>query len=179
MIALFAALACGLIVVAPAIASDVSAIYKDCETNGKLTGHYTRAQLQAALNQMPSEVAEYSSCSDLIQQALLRASHGSGNGGPKAHAAAVGGGRGGRGGRGGHSGKGAVGKHRRAGDPKARYARTASAGALPGADIRPDSTGTGSSLPTPLIVVLILLALAAVGGGAVAIRRRLVARHGM
>ena len=178
LIALFAALAGGLVATAPASAYNVSAIYKACETSGKLTGHYSRAELQAALNQMPSEVAEYSSCSDLIQQALLRASRGSGSG-PSAHAAGVGTGGKNGGGRGGHGGTRSGHRHGGKRGTKSKYGATAgtSTPTLPGGGLRSDPASTGSSVPTALIVVLILLALAAASGAGVAIRRRLVERH--
>ncbi|HWF34278.1 MAG TPA: hypothetical protein VG295_02875 [Solirubrobacteraceae bacterium] len=174
----------GLVAAAPAAAYNVSTIYKDCENNGQLTGHYSRAELQAALNQLPAEVSEYSACADVIRQALVRASsHSSGHGGSSGTPGAGSGGGGGRNGGGGsgHTGSGANAGKGGSTDKRGRSAGTGAAAnaiTLAGSGIRPGSTGSGgSSLPVALIVVLVLLALTAVSGGAVAIRRRVVARH--
>jgi hypothetical protein len=166
----------------PAAASAVSSIYRQCEQNGQLTGNFSRAELQAALHDLPAEVSEYSECQDVIQQALLRASSRSGahQNTSKAHIAGA------KGGKNGDSGKGSSGGG--AGGPSGKGgsgAGTAGKGSdsavnLAGSTIRPGSTGAGgtsSTLPLALVVVLILLALTAVSGGAVAIRRRVVARH--
>jgi cobalamin biosynthesis Mg chelatase CobN len=170
----------GLIAAAPAMASAAGTIYKECEQNGQITGHFTRAQLKAALNGLPSEVSEYSDCQDLINQALVRASStGGGNptGSNKGHIAGA------KGGRGGGPGKGSAGGGKTgSSSTNGRGGRSGSGSAvtLAGSDIRPGSTGTSgssSSLPVALIVVLILLALTAVSGGVVALRRRVDARH--
>lgn len=171
-----------LLTAAPAMAASASStIYKECEDNGQITGHFTRAQLQSALGALPSEVSEYSDCQDLIQQALLRAASPNGGGrnanSTKAHIAGTG--------RGGGNGSSGSGGGRGKGSGSARNGQSARTGSgkavsLAGADIRPGSTGTSgssSALPLALVVVLILLALTAVSGGAVAIRRRVVARH--
>jgi hypothetical protein len=177
----------GAVMAAPAMAYNISAVYKDCEVNGQLTKSYPRAELQSALSSLPAQVKEYSSCADVIRQALLRAS--SGGGGIHANSKSVLAGGGRRGG-GGHGGKGSALRHGgQAGTSGAastktgRPARAGNANAvdLSGSSIRPGSTGTAaatSSLPTALIVVLVLLALTAVSGGAVAIRRRVDARQG-
>lgn len=174
----------GLMAAAPAMAYNVSAVYKDCEGNGKLTGHYPRGELQAALNSMPSEVAEYSACSDIIQQALLGAS--APGGGHHGGSSSVLGGAGRNRGGGGPGGAASGGRAGSTGTSSTNGGRSAGAGTpnavrLAGSDIRPGSTGTGaagSSLPVALLVVLILLALTAFSGGAFAIRRRVVARQG-
>jgi hypothetical protein len=175
----------GLVAAAPALAYNVSAVYRDCENNGQLTGQYSAGELRAALNQLPAQVAEYSACADVIRQALLRASSHSGGHTPNSKGPIAGAANGGPNNRGGGSGK----AHRQGakGSPAAsKRGPAASRGAanavtLANSNIRPGSTGTGGStdsLPAPLLVVLVLLALTAVSGGAVAIRRRVVARHG-
>ena len=109
----------GLMTAAPAMASNVSAIYKDCEANGQLTGHYSRAELQAALNDMPSEMAEYSDCQDIIQRALLSASTPtSGHHNSSGSTTAAGGGRNGGGGSGGKGSSGGAAKHSSKGGPR-------------------------------------------------------------
>jgi hypothetical protein len=176
----------GLVAAAPAVAAyNISAVYKDCENNGQLTGHYSRAQLQAALSQLPTQVAEYSACADVIRQAIIRASsHGGGHSGNGGTTAAGGGGGGGSNGRGGsgHAGSGA--NAAKDGTSSLKHGGAAGTGGsanaitLSGSNVRPGGTGSGSSsLPVALIIVLVLLALTAVSGGALAIRRRVFARH--
>jgi hypothetical protein len=64
-------------------ASSSSAIFADCNAHpGGLTGHYTVAQLRTALQVMPPETKEYTSCPDVVNRALLAAIHpGKGGGG--------------------------------------------------------------------------------------------------
>jgi hypothetical protein len=68
-------------------ASSSSAIIADCYAHpGGLTGHYTVAQLRTALQVMPPETKEYTSCPDVVNRALLAAiatgkSGGGGSGG--------------------------------------------------------------------------------------------------
>jgi hypothetical protein len=59
-----------------ASASMTDVIIRDCEhsASGLLTGTYTRAQLIAARNNLPGDVAEYSGCYDAINQALVELS---------------------------------------------------------------------------------------------------------
>ena len=53
----------------------------DCLAHpGGLTGHYTVAQLKTALQVMPAETKEYTSCPDVINRALLAAVGASGTG---------------------------------------------------------------------------------------------------
>ncbi len=178
----------GLLAAAPAMAYRVGAVYRDCENNGQLTGHYSQAELQAALNQLPAQVSEYSACADVIRQALVRASshaggaNASSNAKKSPFAGGGGGGGGGHNGRGGHGSAGTgAGAGKSANGLSTPGQSTGNNGsgavALAGSGVRPGSSGGGSSpLPLPLLVVLILLALTAVSGGAVAIRRRVVAR---
>jgi hypothetical protein len=56
----------------PAAASpSVSQVIVDCNSHGKLTGHYSAALLRTALRTMPADVTEYTNCYDIIQSALL------------------------------------------------------------------------------------------------------------
>lgn len=187
-IAIVAALvipAAGLIAAAPAMAYNVTAVYRDCETNGQLTGHYSRAELQAAVNSMPANMAEYSSCQAIIQHALLAGSGSSGHHSGTGSGAATGGGHGG-GGSGTSASRASGGANGTGGSPSGGASAYGSSGrsypvTLGGSNIRPGSTGSSAaarSLPAVLVVVLILLALTAASGGAVAIRRRVVTRDG-
>ena len=190
LIALLAALILplgGLMAAAgPAMASSAGTILKECEDNGAITGHFSRAELQSALSDLSGEVSEYSDCQDLIQQALVRASSQGGGtsntGSTKAHAAGATGKNGG-----GGSGKGPQGGS--AGTPGSSNTSNGQPGGkgsnnavnLAGSSVRPGSTGgtdaSSSSLPVALIIVLVLLALTALSGGAVALRRRVDAGH--
>ena len=55
-------------------ASSANPVIADCLSHpGGLTGHYTVAQLKTALQVMPPETKEYTSCPDVINRALLAA----------------------------------------------------------------------------------------------------------
>jgi hypothetical protein len=75
------------IVTHPASAAGLSGPIADCDHNGRLTRSYSIAQLHQALATIPADVAEYSPCYLVIQQALLarlagqRLHGGSGDGG--------------------------------------------------------------------------------------------------
>ncbi len=186
--ALFAALAlvpAALVSAAPAAASS-SQVLADCNSSGHLTGSYSRTDLQGALSGMGADTREYTNCYDVVRRALLSS-------------AAAGGGRAGGGGASGGGSSSstsghAAGSHGNPGvstrgvyskAPGATSAGSGSGGAVPldGSTVRPGSTGVNTSsgvrsLPAPLIGVLVLLGLAAIGGGGIALRRRVVARHG-
>ena len=62
----------------------------DCNQNGRLTGHYSRAELQAALSSMPVTIKEYTNCYDVISRALAAAAaSGGGNTGSGSGASAA------------------------------------------------------------------------------------------
>jgi hypothetical protein len=70
-----AALAVCSCMAAPAgAASSSNAIIADCYAHpGGLTGHYTVAELRKAIQVMPPEAKEYTSCPDVVNRALLAA----------------------------------------------------------------------------------------------------------
>lgn len=71
VIAVAAACAVGLIAAAPAAGAN-NPVLQDCLLHrAGLTGHYTVAQLRHALQVMPQESREYTSCPDVINRALL------------------------------------------------------------------------------------------------------------
>ncbi|HWK17004.1 MAG TPA: hypothetical protein VNR66_06075 [Solirubrobacteraceae bacterium] len=204
LLASVAVSATGLFAAGPALASG-SQVIADCNANGYLTGHHSRADLQSALNGMGADVKEYTNCYDVIRRALL--------------ASAVAGGNGGSGGSSGgsHTGSGssgsstphaaphrtvstastarhpASGHHPAAVSTRGVYSTLPGTGAtgagspqsvaLSGGTVRPGGAGVNAgsglrSLPLPLVLVLVLLGLAALSGGGVAIRRRVIARDG-
>jgi hypothetical protein len=81
LIALLAA-AFVLMAATPALgAGSANPVIADCLAHpGGLTGHYTVAQLKNALQVMPAETKEYTSCPDVINRALLAAVGTSGTG---------------------------------------------------------------------------------------------------
>ncbi len=166
-------------------------IVNDCgsSADGLLTGSYTKAQLNHALNNLPSDVLEYSGCSDAIKQAMTAGTHGGGNGGDTSGGGSTGGGFGDGGGSGGvggtSSGGGTSGST--APDPAAVAAARPPPGAeqpvpLAGATIAPGALPEigrdAHALPTPLLVLLVLLGVAALVPAALTIGRRVVARRG-
>jgi DNA-directed RNA polymerase specialized sigma24 family protein len=50
-----------------------NAIVKACLSTGRLTRHYTKAQLRAALASIPASVKQYTNCPNVIGHALLSA----------------------------------------------------------------------------------------------------------
>ncbi len=197
LLASLAVSASGLLTAAPALASS-SQVIADCNANGHLTGHYSRGDLQSALNGMGADVKEYTNCYDVVRRALLAsaAAGGKNSGGSGGRGGSLGGGgTSGSGGAGspGHSGSRGYGLGGSAVSTRGVYSTPADAVAsspgspnpvqLDGSTVSPGSAGVNAgsslrSLPAPLIVVLILLVIAALSGGGVAIRRRVVARHG-
>jgi hypothetical protein len=182
----FSLLAVLFVSAAPAVAADGSTVIADCNNNGYLTGHYSRGELQSALNGMGADVREYTNCYDVIRRALL--------------ATAASASKGGGGGGGGTTAAGAI-STGAAKDTAAKRGRKTAAGVstrgvygplangtpagsgshkavlLDGSPISPGTAGLGTgsdtrSLPAALLVVLVLLGLGAAGSGAVAVRRR-------
>jgi hypothetical protein len=175
-----------------------SQVVADCNQNGHLTRHYSRKDLQGALNTMGADTREYTNCYDVIRRALLAsaANSGGGSGGSS--------GSGGSGGSGGAFGSGALsrfsgssssgGKHHGHGSVSTLgvYSGThpiqpgngSNTGVpLNGANIKPGTTGVNAgsssgSLPAPLIGAIVLLGLVALGGAGIAVRRRVLTRHG-
>jgi len=63
--------------IAPAAAhASATALINDCLTNGKITGHYSQQDYIQALDHLPTDVDEYSDCSQVIRQAELNAAAG-------------------------------------------------------------------------------------------------------
>jgi hypothetical protein len=59
------------LLVAPAAkAASTIAILRDCQDDGVLEGHYTVAQLRKAARNLPTDVAEYTDCGDVLSRAI-------------------------------------------------------------------------------------------------------------
>jgi hypothetical protein len=177
------------LLLAPAAYADGTTIkiIRDCADDGILEGHYTPAELRKARDNLPTDVNEYSDCSDVLSRALAAAV-------PTAHGGGT-----------GSSGGGSPSGGTPAATPAPQYSdSTASPPTLSPATPAEDKAlavavqhGGGTEtiagrplapaadiggrfgrnpLPAPLIVVLVLLAGAAVSMLAPAIRRRVSAR---
>jgi hypothetical protein len=68
----------GCLLVAAGAASAESPVTFDCQTNSRLTHHYTIGQLEKALATMPANVKEYSGCYQVIDNQLLKQEGGTG-----------------------------------------------------------------------------------------------------
>ena len=149
--------------VAPAHASAASVI-RDCSEDGVLNGKYSQSELDGALEQLPSDLDEYTDCRAVIRSAQL------GSAGRK------------------HRGSRASAAERvDAGAPPSSdeqkqiadaagsgdAVRIGSAGVKPGESGRPfNSAGFGTDLPSLVLIVLIALAGVFATGGVLVARRR-------
>jgi hypothetical protein len=180
------------LLIAPAAkAATTNQIIRDCADDGVLEGHYTAAQMRKALKHLPTDVAEYSDCNDVLQRAIDAATAGGSGGGPAATPTPSGGGSGGR----------------PSGRSQTRPSHTTSHGSidtpLSGADTVQDRAAVGNAIvhsggqpvdvggkriapgrlvaalmpPTTLSVVLALLAATALAAGAPYVRRVLARRR--
>lgn len=71
VLALVCAVTAASAAVATAAPSPAQQAIADCNTNGRLTAHYSTDTLKAALAQMPSDVREYTDCYDVIERQLF------------------------------------------------------------------------------------------------------------
>ena len=160
-----------LLTAAPAQASVRDKIIQDCADDSVLQGNYTPQQLRDARQNLPSDVAEYTDCADVLRRAELP-DRGSGSGGS---GSTTGGGTtttGGTGGGGtGATGGGSGGLIAPTTDPdRQALIDAAQAGEQPvtvgGKDLKAgaasiDASGIRNVLPTPLLVALIALGVVA------------------
>ena len=66
-----------LLLLLPATAAaSPGALIRDCLRNGKITGSYSQQDYAQALANLPTDVAEYSDCADVIRRAQLAAAAG-------------------------------------------------------------------------------------------------------
>jgi hypothetical protein len=154
------------------------AVIKDCTDDGVIQRHYSQKDYSDALNNLPTDVDEYTDCRDVIKRAQVGGTGGSGGPGSP-------GGGGGAGGGGGPAG----------GDPlatataaeRAAVAAASAAGAtkpisIGGKLVQPGKLGLGglgspTTLPGSLIAVLVALALAAAAAAGTYVRNRVIARR--
>jgi hypothetical protein len=155
-------------------------VLADCNDDGALSRQYSNSDLRKALDLMPTDVAEYSDCKELIGAAITGGSDkGRGRGSPGQ----------------GVGGAGAADpgeQAARAQDAADLEALTAGAGGsgsdrkpptvqVGGESVKPGTNGlfdlssASNQLPTPLLIALIAVGLLALAGGYVALRGRVPA----
>ena len=146
---------------APAAFGSPGAVIRDCSEDGVLNGHYSHSDLTKALQQLPSDIDEYTNCRAVIRSAQL----GSANQGARK--------------------PGIVSKVNAGAPPSSAEQRkiaeaTGAGGSVKvgGKRIRPGTSGApfkaagfGTDLPTLVLVVLIALGAAMAGAAALAIQR--------
>jgi hypothetical protein len=59
-----------LLFASSAQAASTTQILRDCQDDGVLEGHYTVADLRKAERHLPSDIAEYSNCGDVLSRAI-------------------------------------------------------------------------------------------------------------
>jgi hypothetical protein len=151
------------------------AVIKDCTDDGVIQGHYSQKDYSDALNNLPTDVDEYTDCRDVIKRAQVGGTGGWG-------------GRGGRGGAGGAPApangdplSGATAAERKAVED-ARAGGASKPISIGGRMVQPGKLGFGglgspTTLPASLIAVLVALALAAGAAAGTYVRNRVVARR--
>ena len=167
---LVAGLLLALIAAAPAQAASRGQIIRDCADDGQLQGSYTQAELRDARQNLPSDVAEYTDCADVLRRGELPDRRPGGDDGADGGSGAAGGG-------------GTTGGSPAGGGPlspttdadRAELAKAAASGGdgvdIGGQSITPGAAGLGAGavrngIPAMLVVVLVLLAA---GGAALAV----------
>jgi hypothetical protein len=162
---LVAVLAAMAATVSPALSSPISVI-RDCSEDGVLNGKYSASELERALDQLPSDLDEYTDCRSVIRRAQLGSAGGSHR---RAKPAAV-------------AHRDDAGAPATAGEEgeiaKATGAdeavRIGGTGVRPGESGAPfDSAGFGTDLPPLVLIVLIALGASTLAVAALTGRRHL------
>jgi hypothetical protein len=151
------------------------AVIKDCTDDGVIQGHYSQQDYKNALNNLPTDVDEYTDCRDVIKRAQTGGTGGSGGPG------APGGGAGGGTPAGGDPLANATASERAA-VAAAQAGGAAKPVSIGGKLVQPGKLGFGglgspTSLPGSLIAVLVALGIAATAAGATYVRNRVIARR--
>jgi hypothetical protein len=160
-----------LLAAVPANAGVREKILRECQ-GGRITGHYTPAQLRDARKHIPTDIDEYSDCRDVLAQAALT----------------------GKGGSGGHVSNAPGGVRPDTGQSPLTASDPGETAALDSARLNstkqtvgdkvliPGATGFAATaerhgLPTTVLIVLILLGLCASAASFASVRRFVVARR--
>lgn len=154
----------------------------DCQGDNDLDRRYTRDELRKALDNLPTDLEEYSNCREVINAAIQSAQNQGGGGG--------GGGSGSNSGAGGTSGTGGVGSSSDGftaqdqndiapitgdGEKNPPAVDVGGQSVKPGDNGLYDLASASNGVPLPLVLALIALALLALVGGLVALRGRVPA----
>src|SRR3954451_12885954 len=67
--------ALALAILAPAASGSAKDVIRDCSEDGVLNGHYSHSELAKALDQLPSDLDEYTDCRAVIREAELRSAN--------------------------------------------------------------------------------------------------------
>ena len=169
-------------------------VIRDCNQDGTLDGKYSNKELRGALENLPTDIDEYSDCREIIGAAITSGSAGGNNDAGGGNGGTGGGGAGG-GGDSARSGSGALDPNSpeeqaaRAQDQAELDALTAPGGLqdkppavdVGGHTVKPGSNGlfdlasASNSVPLPLLLTLIVLGLLALGAAVVGLRDRIPA----
>src|SRR4051794_22968545 len=157
LMSLVSGLLLALVLASPAAAASRGQIIRDCADDGQLQGHYSPSDLRDARQNLPSDVAEYTDCADVLRRAELPDRDRSGGAG-----AAVSGGAGGGAAGGGNGGGGAPLTPATDADRRELERAASSGGAaveVGGRQIVPGAAGLGgdavrNDIPVALIVAL-------------------------
>lgn len=155
---------------APVAHASYKDVIKDCAQDGKLDKKYSDAELIKAKKKLPSDLNEYSDCSDVISAAI---------GGAGKHGGGGGSGAGG----GGHTAPAPAAQQKDQNDlnkivhgagrkPKVKIGNQTLS---PGKNGLFNTASAENGLPLPLLLALIAMALVALGGGIYALRHRIPA----
>lgn len=171
---------CACLAAPTAALADGDAVLRDCNDNGKLDKKYKQSEYRDAIENIPTDLDEYTDCRDVIRRAQL------GLGGSSSSGSGSGSGSSGTGtpGQTGGPGSGASANATEAlqnASPQERAALAAKAAAgntairiggelLEPGKVRFSGVSSSTSLPTPLIVVLALLGAAALASGGFVVR---------
>jgi hypothetical protein len=165
-------------------------VIKDCNEDGKLDGKYSNSELRKALENLPTDIDEYSDCREVIGAAITSGSKGGGNdGGNGENGGGAGGNAAGGGGGGTLDPNSPEEQAARAGDQAELDALTSPGGlrdkppavdvggqtVKPGSDGLFDLASASNSVPLPLLLTLIVLGLLALGAAVVGLRGRIPA----
>jgi hypothetical protein len=161
----------GCLLVPAAAWASGDAVIKDCTDDGVIQGHYSQQDYKDALNNLPTDVDEYTDCRDVIKRAQTGGTGGGGTGTPGSTGTPAGG-------------------DPLAGATAAEKAAVAAAQAngaskpveIGGKLVQPGKLGFGAlgsptTLPASLIAVLVALGIAAAAAGAMYVRNRVIARR--
>jgi hypothetical protein len=149
---------------APTAHASATAVIRDCSEDGVLDGHYTQSEIKGALQQLPSDLDEYTDCRSVIRGAQL-GSAGGGHTGKRGKGIV---------GRVDTSAPPSAGEEQRIGEAAGSEGAVKIGGAVvrPGAAAKPfNASGLGGELPPLFLALLIATACALLAGAVFALSR--------